>query len=308
MAGGKRGRQAGFGLGSARTDSASLKLSDPSDLLSRIETRFRDPDYMPPVRPEVAEILARLATMPGVGREDVTQLFEMDPLLAGRVIRVVIETGGKPIRSFKDLWSSSGTLAIHQILVRLHRKTRILRNEDYARVIGEVAAHCAATARLARLVARDTPFPEDYAWLCGILHDVGLSAGLSMLSDARPEDVPELDQVLGILDDVHDRATFSLARLWQLPPDVRLVLAGHHDPFRGGTAHPVAAVICIADWMAASYGWPAWSSRGLSGRGDDSGSPKVAACRIELGMTPASWALLEAKARRELGSPRPGIR
>lgn len=297
---GQAAKHAGYGMGSANTDRSSLRLADPDAVLAEVEARFTDPDYMPPVRPEVAEVLARLATMPGVSREDVAALFEADPLLAGRLIRVATEAGSRPIRTFKELWSGTGTIAIHRIIVRVHRKTRILRNDDYARVLGQVASHSAATARLARLVARSTPFPEDHAWFCGVVHDAGLAAGLSVLSDVPGGDAPELDQALLVLDEVHDRCSWTLSRLWMLPPDVRLVVASHHNPFRSGTVHPVAALICIADALAASFGYPAWTSSGLSQRADNSGAARLSACRAELGITDSAWTRIQASAEQEM--------
>ncbi len=300
----RRGKPAGYGLGKANTDRFSLRLTDPHAVLTQIETRFQDADYMPPLRPPAAEMLARVATLPGVSREDVTALFEADPLLAGRLIRAAWEAGGKPIRTFGDLWSGTGTLELHRLVVRVHRKTRILREPEYARVLGEVADHSAATARLARLVARNTPFPDALAWLCGILHDAGFAAGLSVFADLPPEARPELDQGLLILDEIHDRASWTLTKIWGLPPDVRLVVAGHHDPFKSGPAHPVAAVLCIADALAASLGRPAWTCGGLAQRADDSGNAKVAACRAELGITEGAWGTLQREARDELARRR----
>ena len=300
---GRAAKHAGYGMGKAKTDSVSLRLADPDTVLEQVQLRFADPDYMPPVRPEVAATLARLASMPGVDRAELTALFEADPLLAGRLLQVAAKEGGKPIRSFKELWSGTGTLGVHRIIVRVHRKTRILRNAEYARVLGQVASHSAATAHIARMIARNTPFPADHAGLCGILHDAGLAAGLSVLSDNRGAEAPALDQVLLVLDDVHDRASWALAKLWDLPPDVRLVVASHHDPFRTGTAHPLAALLCLADGLAAALGRPAWTSAGLAQRGDHSGAGKLAACRAEVGLTEEAWQSIQRRAQQDLVRP-----
>jgi HD-like signal output (HDOD) protein len=53
---------------------------------------------------------------------------------------------------------------------------------------------------------------------------------------------------------VHEEAAGALARSWKLSPDVALVMQNHHGFRIAGRVHPLAAVLCVADWAASAAG------------------------------------------------------
>lgn len=115
--------------------------------------------------------------------------------------------------------------------------------------------HSVLCAHLARLVCRRTGFPDEYAYMCGLLHDVGIAAGLLVLGDVkRDEKPPTYDEIRASIEAVHEPASAVLGRVWELPADVQLVLGHHHHFTIGGRAHPLAAAVCLADFLAAEVG------------------------------------------------------
>ena len=124
--------------------------------------------------------------------------------------------------------------------------------------------HSVATAHLARLVASATPFESDYAFLCGLLHDVGYSTALVALAEGaaaarRPgSPAPALRPVEFLwpaLAQVHERVAAHLAPDWKLTDEVRLVIQSHHVLELGGVVHPVAAVVAVAEVLASELGF-----------------------------------------------------
>jgi HD-like signal output (HDOD) protein len=103
---------------------------------------------------------------------------------------------------------------------------------------------------VARSIAKLTPVPLEYAFLCGLLHDVGAAAALHLLGaggsnlGGKPLDADTLQVVL---HKAHAQASQLVARLWQLPADVQVVLAHHHHVMVQGYVHPTAAIIAIAE-------------------------------------------------------------
>jgi HD-like signal output (HDOD) protein len=54
---------------------------------------------------------------------------------------------------------------------------------------------------------------------------------------------------------VHEEASAILADAWKLNPDIRIVIGSHHHLRAGdGRIHPLAAVVCVADWIASEVG------------------------------------------------------
>jgi HD-like signal output (HDOD) protein len=112
-----------------------------------------------------------------------------------------------------------------------------------------------ATAHLARAVCKYTAFAHDYAFTCGLLHDVGIAAVLLLLGDTRRgAEPPELAHVWPALFNVHQRASGWLCTRWKLPPDVVAVVSNHHDFTIEGRVHPLAAAVALAEALATRLG------------------------------------------------------
>lgn len=115
-----------------------------------------------------------------------------------------------------------------------------------------VAARC--LARAARLNVED-------GFTAGLLQDFGLlvmfyvapdrAGEWPRLASADPEARYALEQSLfGI---THDRVGEQLAAAWELPPELRRVLGGHHAALAAAEPDVLCRVAQCADWMAAVF-------------------------------------------------------
>ena len=98
--------------------------------------------------------------------------------------------------------------------------------------------HSMLTAHVARMACRLTAIPDEFAFMCGLLHDVGLAAGLLIFADADGsrtprKEPPPFEEVAVALGVVHEEASAILAEAWGLHPEIRVVLGIHHQ-----TKHP----------------------------------------------------------------------
>jgi len=280
---------AGYGHGSASVDAGTRRLLDPRYLLFQTQGRYSDPTHLPTVIPAVARQLATLSQRPGVARAEALRLFEQAPLLAGYVLRAASAVVNRPLRSFAEVWGAVGSQGTHKLLVRLSRKGRVVGSDEIADAMARLARHSAAVARISRLLARHTPFAAEYAWWCGLLHDAGFAAMLAGLAEAPGGPGLPLEDLLPVLDEAHIRATTMVTRRCGLPEDLVLGVSQHHNPFGVGPAHPLAAVVCVADHMAGVIGFPSWSKSGSSLAVDQSGTAMVARARDVLALPDSTW-------------------
>ena len=118
---------------------------------------------------------------------------------------------------------------------------------------------------VARLACRLTSIPDEYAFLCGLLHDAGMAAGLLIFADgpapastsrpaANKAAPPPFAQVSFALEMVHEEASAILAEAWGLHPEIRAVLGIHHHFKQANRVHPLAAAVCVADSIASEAG------------------------------------------------------
>jgi HD-like signal output (HDOD) protein len=240
-------------------DDARVQLFDyPDRVLDALRSAFHAPDYQPPVLPSVAMDLLWLSRNPDVGFRQVLALIEKDPLVAGKVLRSAQSAFYSPsaghVRSLHEALVRLGLERLTYIVLDVVTRMKVFRAPGLEQPMEQIRRHSAITAHIARLVCRHVTLYDEYAFLCGLLHDVGLAGGLIVLSTMKPARPTSVDNLWPSLLAVHEEAAGIIANHWQLPPDVTLVLSHHHHCFIEGRVHPVAAAVGIADWIASSLG------------------------------------------------------
>jgi HD-like signal output (HDOD) protein len=140
--------------------------------------------------------------------------------------------------------------------------------------------HSAFTAEAARLISRSTAGLDSFAFLCGLLHDVGIAACILALSGPLRELAPQgFVRAWPCVREVHEACSEILARIWGLPPDVALVLRLHHEPIADGRLNPLAAAVRLADIHAELQGFGFMS---------DADVDKEKLCAEQLGLSEAA--------------------
>ncbi len=251
-------RAVGYGRGVVTLD---VDVVERGDVLERLRATFRSPAYEPPLLPSAALTVLELARSPDSSARDVLDVVERDPLVAGRVLRLAqspIYAAATPVSSLEQGISRLGMKAIADLFLHVSMSSRVFRAKGYERPMNALRVHSVAVASVARLVCRTTSLPDEYAFLCGLLHDVGIAAGLIVLADVRPPmQPPSVDEIQDAVIAAHTEAAGIVCAAWKLPADVRLVVEHHHHPRIAGAVHPMAAAIGVAEEICRANGFGA---------------------------------------------------
>lgn len=259
-------RRDDYGKGEVRLDAAAERLS-PQGMVEYLRKVLASPAYRAPVLPSVAMELMRLTRQSQVRLPEVRQLLERDPLLAARVLQLAqsaLYSGGVAIRSLDEAISRLGLRTLEELFLQTVLSMRVFRASGYEAPMANLMQHSLVTAHVARQACRLTSIPDEYAFLCGLLHDAGMAAGLLIFADgaapasgARPlggKPPPPFEEVSFALEVVHEEASAILADTWGLHPEIRTVLGIHHHFKQGNRVHPLAAALCVADRIASEAG------------------------------------------------------
>jgi len=244
---------------------SGLEFATPEELQSRLLRIFQSPNYRPPVLPKVAIELTELMRKPSASYDDVVLVLQKDPLVAAGVMSVAqspLYAGRSPLQSLKDAVQRLGINTLRDIVWQVVAGMRLFRVKGFTEIMERLQAHSMFMAYAARIVATRAGIAAEHAFLCGLLHDVGISGTLIALAETEKSDVP-LMSLLDAIDGVHEQAGGLMAKLWRLSPEIVAVIEQHHrfDPSRAGV--PVlTAVLCVAEHMATelNYGILADSS------------------------------------------------
>lgn len=257
---GKKKGEEGYGQGKAKIAAGDDVLLDEEAMVAKLLACLEAPDYRPPTLPSVAMELMTLSQKPDVDFEEVVKLLEQDGMIAGRVLKLcgsAVYSGASPITSLDDALVRLGLNTIRDLVMEIAMNLKVFKSADYTDTMELLRRHATATAHVARLVAKQTPVEAEFAFMVGLLHDVGIAGTLLALSDRKGprQQPPDLIAIWPAVDRVHQRAAELMGQHWQLPEEIQVAISAHHQVILKGDPHPLAAAICIADDLAHDLGF-----------------------------------------------------
>jgi HD-like signal output (HDOD) protein len=230
---------------------------DKYDVVAHLQRTFSSPSYKPPMLPQVAIELMQLSQQPDVKFDEVVALLERDPVLATRVLSIAQSSAYA---------ARSPILTLHQATVRLGLKTmrdvvleaaltlKVFRVPGFEQAMERLSRHSIATAHVMRAVCRRTRVETEFAFLCGLIHDVGFAASLLALANDPNWSRSTFEELAPVLDEVHEEASGVLARLWRLPEPLQRLVANHHEAAPNGKIELVNASLIVAEQLAWEAG------------------------------------------------------
>lgn len=201
----------------------------------------------------------RLIDRPGSTVADIARVAEADIGLAARILKIVnspyygfpssIDSIPRAIaiigtRDLRDLVLTTTTIDIFS-------KMKSKQDHIYA-----VWRHCLYCAINARLLAIELHQPNaECFFVAGLMHDIGRLILFQALPETSHLAIKEARSTGGNLTDIelnllgftHCEIGSRLAELWNLPENVRDVIAFHHDPNRSRHFPLQTAIAHIAD-------------------------------------------------------------
>ncbi|HEY0712530.1 MAG TPA: HDOD domain-containing protein [Polyangia bacterium] len=277
-------------------DASTAGLTE--DLTRRLLAHFVAPGYSPPMLPAVAVELHGLAHRRDTDAAQISAVLERDPLLAARVLKISQSAafgGASAITSLREAVARLGMRNLSDIAWEVAFDTRVFRSVKYGALMESIQRHSTACAHLCRLTGTVTKVASDYAFLCGLLHDVGMAAALIAFSESAALGAPP-EALLGqVLRGCHTEASGTVARLWKLPDEVQTVISRHHGGPPDEAESPLTAILIVADVLAGELGAGIkWLNHDL-----DATHPDVfEAAKKVLGLDEARMAALRADAQR----------
>lgn len=247
----------GWGVVSVGVEDVPM---DRAEIVRRLAGVLEDPDWRPPVLPEVAAQLIELTRRPSVSLAEAAQLLTRDPTLAAQLMRranSATNVSTQRAQTVRDAAVRVGLLGLRNLALEIALSAKVFQAEGYQTTAEALRRRSVATAYMTGVVCRHTNVPAAEAFLCALLADVGLSVGLMVLGErTRGVKRPDLSLVWPSLVEIHAQFSARMATRWNLAPETALVLANHHQLCVDGQPHPMVAAVMVAEWLTDRLGVP----------------------------------------------------
>lgn len=202
---------------------------------------------IPPL-PRIAVALSRLVVSRRPRLAEVVRLVERDAQLAGRVRRLAHLTSfGEDLSDLGQAIARIGLVGVRNVAlsVAVTQAFRAGPLETYLRL---ERRHAYITACGAASLAFRTGGDPAYAFLCGLVHDVGCAALIAtMAHQGIVADVLGSETLVPLLHQMHSDIGPAVLAHWGFTDDICDIARLHHLAHRHGNPSPTLRAVALAD-------------------------------------------------------------
>jgi putative nucleotidyltransferase with HDIG domain len=245
----------------AGTAPSEVESAAPDPLAVRLEREIRlgriELPVLPRIATEVQQLIERDADATALVRA-----IEKEPTVAAALLRyanAAIYAGLREVTDLQQAVMRLGLSSVRDTVVALSAGAAFREPPPgYEQVYQAIWLHSLTTATAARRLAAYVSVPRETAFLAGLLHDIGrivVLRGIATLRERDPQgfDVPE-HTVAEFTDALHCRIGEALCEAWNIPGELRDAIGRHHEVALSESKDALAAVVQVADLMAAKVG------------------------------------------------------
>jgi len=227
----------------------------PDELRSALRSRIAGELQLPLLPATAARIMAACHDE-RAKVADLANLVLQDASLAAYVLRTANSAAYAariPILSLPQAIGRVGLGTVSNIAVAVALKERVFSVPGSEARLSSLWRHAVVTAHYAKEVAEHLRLDVESAFLCGLLHDVGMPIVLQLVVELERQGLAAhpTDALLeAVLTEFHAEAGTRLVETWKLGPWVGAVIRHHHDPASATLRLAEIRVIALADALA----------------------------------------------------------
>jgi HD-like signal output (HDOD) protein len=221
---------------------SSAQTTAPEDLDRVLHEAMADESLELPPPPQVVSEVMRLTRGEAAGNDagdasssELARLIQRDMALAGQVMRVAnsaVYARRNPVVTLPQAIAWLGIREIRNIAFAVALKGQVFSSAYFRGVVTDLWRESVITALFAQEIARLKRRNVESAYLCGLLHRVGMAVILNRVGAVVLERrlTPEPGHVLQLAARHEARVGTLLSIAWQLPPAVSAAISHWCDP------------------------------------------------------------------------------
>jgi len=221
---------------------SSAQTTAPNDIDRVLHEAMADGSMELPPPPQVVTEVMRLtrgddagADSPGTNSTVLAQLIQRDMALAGQVMRVAnsaVYARRNPVVTLPQAIAWLGIREIRNIAFAVALKGQVFASAYFRNEVTDLWRESVITALFAQEIARLKRRNVESAYLCGLLHRVGMAVILNRVGTSllKHKMAPDAGHVMKVAARHEARVGTLLSIAWQLPPAVSAAISHWGDP------------------------------------------------------------------------------
>lgn len=211
-----------------------------------------------PVLPQVTSRVMALTQDPNADLAELSHLIHQDQSLAGNVLRIANSAAyraGEPIVSLRQAVMQMGLATLSEIAMAACLQSTAQSAPGYERLHRQLFAEAFVSAGFAKEIARCRRSNVEAAFLCGLLHRIGLPVALGAIArlagDASRR--PDAGTARALAEEFERDYAAAVTIAWKLPPEVRIAAQHHAAPDQAPEFAAEARLAALAGHLARCY-------------------------------------------------------
>lgn len=226
-----------------------------STLVHLLKCRIEGDEFTLPVLPSVATEVLATVNSDDCDARCLADIVQRDPALAAGVLRLVNSAQYAPTEPIVSLIQAIGRMglgALRDMVMAIAVEGAVFYVEGHDAYVSAAWRHAHLTGQLAQEIARIRRSNVEAAFLCGLLHDVGMPVVLQGLidlgeSEGHPVDMPLIEAAV---DALHADLGARLIDEWGLPEWTRTTALHHHAPEEAPEHRELVFTVALADVLS----------------------------------------------------------
>jgi len=240
-------------------------------LLTEVNRALASGSYKPPVLAEAAVEALKLSKNPHASIERIERLVATDPPLAAKILSLAnspFYRGTEVFTSLRAALIRVGMVNMRDVLAQAVLSSHVFNVAEFRQWMTCLATEAAGVAYACAELAKEVGSGENYAFMAGLIHDLGKAILLQIMSRMPEGLTAPGDATLRLLEAEHARAGRETAKRMRLPPQIICAIAKHHAQELDPDDDEPALMVAL--------GRRVWHAAGHSRHSSDDRWPEVA--------------------------------
>ncbi len=228
----------------------------PGSLKEDVQEQLYSKHFEMPNLPHVATQALAMAQDEKSTSADLADLICKDQSLATNLLRIANSpayAGTRAIVSLQQAITRLGMQTIAELAVTICVRGSIFPKKTFADLSSGLWMHSLASALFAKEIARQQRRNVEAAYLCGLLHRIGMPLVLKAVTDVRGKgEEPKQVEVEELLQLLHVEVGLLATEKWHLPSQVGVAIQ-YCTEYESAEQHRhLAAVVNLSDALASA--------------------------------------------------------